>query len=57
MSEKCKPIKYGMNILVGNNEVKKSTILEFIHVALTGEYAGRKMMHLSENNQEEVRIP
>ena len=31
----------GLNILVGNNETGKSTILEAIHIALTGLYGGR----------------
>lgn len=33
----------GLNILVGNNETGKSTILEAIHVALTGMYGGRNI--------------
>lgn len=33
----------GMNILVGDNEAGKSTILEAIHLALTGMYAGRSI--------------
>ena len=33
----------GMNILVGDNEAGKSTILEAIHLALTGIYAGRSI--------------
>lgn len=33
----------GMNILVGDNESGKSTILEAIHLALTGIYAGRSI--------------
>lgn len=33
----------GLNILVGNNETGKSTILEAIHVALTGIYGGRNI--------------
>ncbi len=33
-------LKEGVNILVGNNEVGKSTILEAIHLALTGFYRG-----------------
>ncbi len=32
-----------INILVGDNESGKSTILEAIHVALTGRYAGRSI--------------
>ena len=31
----------GLNILVGDNEAGKSTILEAIHLALTGVYCGR----------------
>lgn len=31
----------GLNILVGNNETGKSTILEAIHLALTGLYCGK----------------
>lgn len=33
----------GMNILVGNNNEGKSTILEAIHLALTGYYRGRSI--------------
>lgn len=33
----------GLNILVGNNETGKSTILEAIHLALTGMYGGRNI--------------
>lgn len=33
----------GINILVGNNETGKSTILEAIHVALTGMYRGKSI--------------
>lgn len=32
-----------LNILVGNNETGKSTILEAIHLALTGMYGGRNI--------------
>jgi len=31
----------GLNILVGNNEAGKSTILEAIHLALTGLFNGK----------------
>ena len=34
-------LNQGINILVGNNESGKSTILEAIHLALTGMYNGR----------------
>ena len=33
----------GINILVGNNESGKSTILEAIHISLTGLYCGRSI--------------
>ena len=33
----------GLNILVGNNETGKSTILEAIHMALTGFFGGRNV--------------
>lgn len=33
----------GLNILVDNNETDKSTILETIHIALTGLYGGRNI--------------
>lgn len=33
----------GLNILVGNNETGKSTILEAVHLALTGIYGGRNI--------------
>ena len=34
-------LKDGVNIIVGNNEEGKSTILEAIHLALSGLYNGR----------------
>lgn len=33
----------GLNILLGNNETGKSTILEAVHLALTGIYGGRNI--------------
>ena len=36
-----KEFNSGLNILVGDNEVGKSTILEAIHLALSGMYRGR----------------
>jgi putative ATP-dependent endonuclease of OLD family len=36
-------LKTGMNILVGDNESGKSTILEAIHLALSGIYGGRSI--------------
>lgn len=36
-------LNQGLNILVGNNETGKSTILEAIHIALTGFYGGRNI--------------
>ena len=33
--------KQGINILVGNNEAGKSTILEAVHMALSGIFRGR----------------
>jgi putative ATP-dependent endonuclease of OLD family len=35
------PLSEGLNILVGNNEAGKSTILEAIHLALSGLYNGK----------------
>ncbi len=35
--------KPGMNILVGNNDCGKSTILEALHLALTGTYRGMSL--------------
>ncbi len=39
----CFPIdfKKGVNIIVGDNETGKSTILEAIHLALTGIFLGK----------------
>ncbi len=34
-------LNQGLNILVGNNETGKSTVLEAIHLALTGLYNGK----------------
>lgn len=34
-------LNQGINILVGNNDVGKSTIIEAIHLALTGFYNGK----------------
>lgn len=34
-------LKQGINILVGNNEAGKSTILEAIHMALCGVFRGK----------------
>lgn len=39
------PLKPGLNILVGNNEAGKTTILEAINLALTGLYHGRSIIH------------
>ena len=35
--------KDGINILVGNNEAGKSTILEAIHLALSGIFRGKQI--------------
>lgn len=37
----------GLNVLVGNNEAGKSTILEAIHIALTVMYGGRNMQKIT----------
>jgi len=37
----CLALHPGVNILVGNNEAGKSTIIEAIHLALTGLYNGK----------------
>lgn len=34
-------LNQGINILVGNNEAGKSTVLEAIHLALSGLFNGR----------------
>lgn len=39
------PLNKGVNILVGNNEAGKSTILEAINLALTGLYQGKSIKH------------
>ncbi|WP_259377047.1 AAA family ATPase [Bacillus velezensis] len=36
-------LKEGINILVGNNEAGKSTILEAIHLVLTGVFRGKSI--------------
>lgn len=36
-------LKQGINILVGNNEAGKSTILEAVHMALSGIFRGRSI--------------
>ncbi|WP_369414043.1 AAA family ATPase [Desertivirga xinjiangensis] len=47
----------GLNILVGNNEAGKSTILEAIHLALSGLSHGRYLKNeLSENNRRYINI-
>ena len=38
-------LNQGLNILVGKNEVGKSTILEAIHLALTGYHNGKSIRH------------
>ena len=43
LEEKEIKLKDGINIIYGKNESGKSTILEAIHVALTGMYAGRNI--------------
>lgn len=40
----------GLNIIVGNNEAGKSTILEAIHLALTGLSNGKYVVLLRRNN-------
>ncbi len=37
------PLTSGLNVLVGDNEVGKSTILEAIYLVLTGYYGGRQI--------------
>lgn len=37
------PFKEGLNILVGDNEIGKSTVLEALHLAFTGEFHGRSV--------------
>ncbi len=39
------PLNRGLNIIVGNNEAGKSTILEAINLALTGLYNGRYLQN------------
>lgn len=36
-------LKQGMNVLVGNNDFGKSTILEALHLVLTGTFRGRSL--------------
>ena len=63
----------GMNIIVGNNEEGKTTILEAIHLALTGVYHGKYLKNelsqelfnkdivkdyiLKINNEEKIDLP
>lgn len=35
------PLREGLNVIAGNNDVGKSTLLEAIHLALTASYRGR----------------
>lgn len=39
------PLNKGINILVGNNEAGKTTILEAIDLVLTGQYRGKSIKH------------
>lgn len=39
------PLSKGVNILVGNNEAGKTTILEAINLVLTGLYQGKSIRH------------
>ena len=41
----CIELNPGINMIVGNNEVGKSTILEAVHLALTGILNGRYLRH------------
>ena len=41
--ERTIQLKKGLNILVGDNEVGKSTVLEALHLAFTGEFHGRSV--------------
>ena len=38
--------KPGMSILVGDNEVGKSTVLEALHLAFTGQFHGRSVKNI-----------
>ena len=45
----CIDFKNGLNVIVGNNEEGKSTILEALYLALTGYYRGQSiLLNLSE---------
>ena len=35
------PLNEGLNVIVGNNECGKSTLLEAVHLALSGQINGR----------------
>ena len=55
------PLEKDVNIIVGNNEAGKSTIIEAIHICLTGLLNGRHLRnHLSQylfnNNLEKAYL-